>query len=468
MTRYSLRLLDDQVTRISRLLFADQNEAAVLAICGRSITRDPWTGEQQEAFLVREILEVPPTAYEGRTPTGFTWSTTPFLQALKKSEAREHAVAVIHGHPLGPLAFSARDDVAEQELFRIAFDYLESRRPHLSIVMDPSNAVAARAYGPDLNPIPVSSVATIGDRWGFSRPADGLADFGPELDRQVRAFGAQATSILAKMTIGIAGCGGTGSAVASLLARVGVRRMVLFDADRIVDTNLNRLQFSTRYDANLARRKVDVVAEGIAAIGLPISIIPVPHFIDHPTALDLVRSCDMVFGCTDDHLGREVLNRLAHFYYRPVVDLGLLIEPKPEGGYHTFDGRVTVVQPGYPCQTCRGLIDNNQIYLDGLRRDPELFEARRRAGYVPSNNDPSPVVVTFSMEVATMAVNELFHRLNGFRGADQHCGERVRRFDQLKDADTLPAGRSRPGCRLCERRAYDGRGDMTPMLDLTL
>ena len=106
--------------------------------------------------------------------------------------------------------------------------------------------------------------------------------------------------------------------------------------------------------------------------------------------------------------------------------------------------------------------------IDSLRRDPELLEERRRAGYVPQDPDPSPVVVTFTTEVATMAVNELFHRLNGFRGTDERCSEHVRQFQFLKNADLLPSGRSKPGCKLCDRRRYDGRGDMKPLLDMTL
>jgi molybdopterin/thiamine biosynthesis adenylyltransferase len=468
MTMFCLRILDSDVDRIGRLLFADDCEAAVLAICGRSRVRDPWSREERETFLLREIIEVPSDAYDTRAPDGFTWSTTPFFRALKHSDAKDQAVAVIHGHPAGHLSFSERDDIAEQELFRIAFAYRDSDQPHVSIIIDRNGGMAARAYGPDLKPRLVGSIVTIGQRWRLFGPDNSSIIIGAEFDRQVRAFGRQATIDLARARIGVVGCGGTGSAMASLLARIGVRRLALFDADTIDETNLNRLQFSSRYDANLSRRKVDVVAEGIATIGLPISIVRVPHFIDHPDALKVARTCDIVFGCTDDHLGREVLNRLAHFYFIPVIDLGLLIQPSDQGGYDTFDGRVTVVQPGYPCQNCRGLIDDSQIFIDGLRRDPEVFEARRRAGYVPTNDDPSPVVVGFSMEVATMAVNELFHRLTGFRGADQSCSERVRRFDLLKDSDTLPAGKPKSGCKLCQRRLYDGRGDMTPLLDLTL
>jgi molybdopterin/thiamine biosynthesis adenylyltransferase len=467
MTQYSIRILAEQREAISSLLSRDENEAAALALCGRSRVRDPWTGEADERFIVREIIPVPDSAYVVRLPESFTWSTAPFYRALKLSEAKGLAVAVFHIHPNGRLTFSEQDDIAEHDLFQIAFGRLESEKEHLSVIMDRSGGLAARAYGPDLKPKPVSQTVIIGERWSDindSQPSVAA----PELDRQIRAFGAPSTFQIGNLKIGVVGCGGTGSAVSSLLARIGVRRIALFDADYVEDTNLNRLYFATRVDANLRRRKVDVVGEGMAALGLPISVVRVPYYVDRPEALAVLRSCDLVFGCTDDHLGREVLNRLAYFYYIPIIDLGLLIDPNDQGGYDTFDGRVTVVQPGYPCQSCRGLINDQQVYLDSLRRDPEVFEARKRAGYVPSDANPSPVVVTFTTEVATMAVNEFFHRVNGFRGADQRCSERVRQFQFLKNSDTLPAGQSKLGCKLCNRRHYDGRGDMKPLLDLTL
>ncbi|ESY77899.1 hypothetical protein X739_32450 [Mesorhizobium sp. LNHC220B00] len=306
----------------------------------------------------------------------------------------------------------------------------------------------------------------IGERWEFkAATADSNT---PELDRQRRAFGVETSRQLAELKVGIVGLGGTGSAVAALVSRIGVRHLALIDPDHIEDTNLGRLHFATRFDANLKRPKVDVVGEGIAELGLPTSIVRIRHYNTQSEALAVLRACDVVFGCTDDHLGREVLNRLAHFYYVPVIDLGLLIEPNDQGGYDTFDGRVTVVQPGYPCQTCRGLINEEEMFLDSLRQDAELLEARRRAGYVPNNPDPNPVVVTFTTEVAAMAVNELFYRLNGFRGPDERASEHVRSCKYMKDADTLPQGKSRSECKLCGRRHYDGRGDMVPLLDLVL
>ncbi|MDX8456779.1 ThiF family adenylyltransferase [Mesorhizobium sp. VK9D] len=466
MTHYSLRMIEDHRRQLRELLLADEDEAAALALCGRSRVHNPWTGEVDERFVVREVVAVPPEAYHERRPDGFTWSTAPFYSLLKRAESRDLAVAVFHSHPRGVLEFSMHDDVSDQALFSLAFNRLESRRPHLSVIMDRDGSFVGRVFGPELRPEIFSDVVVIGERWDFGAAA---ADSNtPELDRQRRAFGAETSGQLAKLKIGIVGLGGTGSAVAALVSRIGVRHLALIDPDRVEDTNLGRLHFATRFDANLRRLKVDVVGEGIAELGLPTNIVRLPHFDSHPEALAALRACDVVFGCTDDHLGREVLNRLAHFYYVPVIDLGLLIEPNDQGGYDTFDGRVTVVQPGYPCQTCRGLIKDEQMFLDSLRRDGELLVARQRAGYVPNNPDPNPVVVTFTTEVAAMAVNELFYRLNGFRGPDEHASERVRSFRYLKDSDTLPQGKSKPECKICGRRHYDGRGDMSPLLDLVL
>jgi len=469
MNRLTLSLLEEHRATLRRSLFRDDREYGALLLCGRSRHLDPWSHEVEERFLVREVIEVEEEHFLERTRTSMMWSTTPFFNALKRAEAKGMAVAVIHSHPDGPLEFSPRDDIADEDLFTIAFNRLDSDRPHLSLIMDGRGDLVARVYGPDLKPQPVSMIRIVGDRWAFRYPSRGRGEVIEELDRQVRAFGAASTRDLAQLRVGIVGCGGTGSAVAAMLARIGVRRLAVFDADHVDSTTLNRMHFSTRADANLSRPKVDVIAEAIASIGLPISIVRYPYFISDERCRDALCSCDVVFGCTDDHLGRNLLNHFAHFYFVPIIDLGVLIEPKELGdGYDVFDGRVTVIQPGYPCQICRGLIDPEEMTAEGLRRnDPVLYRQRRQAGYVRGAPDPSPVVVTFTTEVAAMAVNELFQRLNEFRGAVGHCSEHIRRLDEVKDADTVPGGDSKSGCDLCYERKYDGRGDVEPFLNLT-
>jgi molybdopterin/thiamine biosynthesis adenylyltransferase len=381
---------------------------------------------------------------------------------------RDQAICVAHSHPIDAPVFSSADDVADAESFKIVFDRVDGERAHFSLVMGPDGEFAVRAYGPDLKPHSVSFTRIVGDRWHVRYPGRGTGLTPLEFDRQARAFSATSVADLASLRIGIAGCGGTGSAVAMLLGRMSAGRLVLFDQDRVDQSNLSRLHFSQRAHSIARKFKVDVVAESIASIGIAQSVVAMPHAIDHPTCRDAVRACDVIFGCTDDHLGRNFLNRVAHFYLIPVIDLGVLIDPNDHGGYDTFDGRVTVVQPGYTCQVCRKLIESGKMREEGLRRhDTALLEQQRRAGYISGGAEPNPVVVTFTTETATMAVNELLHRLTGFRGSLGACSERVRRFDEVKDADTVPGGKPLPHCKLCARRVYDARGDMEPFLDQT-
>lgn len=464
--RYTFTILDEHYKQLRRALFRDTKEYGALLLCGRSRQVDPWTGVIEERALVREVIEVPEEAFLERTPTSMTWSTTPLFRLSKRAMVKDNAICIAHSHPRGGLFFSSFDDLADKESFEIVFGRMETERPHFAIVMDNDGEFIVRAYAPDLRPMPVELTRVVGDRLQIRYPGRGDGVPPLEFDRQTRVFGARTTEDLTQLRVAIVGCGGTGSAVASLLARIGVSRFVLIDADRVDMTNLNRLHFSTRADAIAGRYKVDVVGAVIAEIGLARSVVRLNRFIDAPECRDALRACDVIFGCTDDHLGRNFLNRLAHFYLIPVIDLGVLIDPNDQGGYDSFDGRVTVVQPGYPCQVCRQLISPQRMLEEGMRRhDPERYEQYRRAGYIEGGTDPSPVVVTFTTEIAAVAVNELLHRLTGFRGLDGHCAERVRRFDWIKDADTIPGGKRNPECPLCALRKYDGRGDMTPFLN---
>src|SRR2546426_12115542 len=124
---------------------------------------DPWTGEPEERFLARALIEVSEDAFLERTPVRMVWSTTPFYNALKRAEPKDFAVAVVHSHPKGPLAVSPADDTAEEELFQIAVNRLDSDRPHLSIVMDGEGRLIARAYEVDLKPRGVDLIRVIGE-----------------------------------------------------------------------------------------------------------------------------------------------------------------------------------------------------------------------------------------------------------------------------------------------------------------
>ena len=111
------------------------------------------------------------------------------------------------------------------------------------------------------------AVQVAGRRLAVHSPAAEPADI-DFLAHQALAFGPSLNARLKTMRVGVAGCGGTGSATAMLLARLGVGQIALFDDDIVDVTNLNRLHGARRADADAMRQKVEVVAREITGLGL--------------------------------------------------------------------------------------------------------------------------------------------------------------------------------------------------------
>ena len=184
-------------------------------------------------------------------------------------------------------------------------------------------------------------------------------------------------------------------------------------------------------------------------------------------AVDALKSCDVVFGCTDDHDGRLLLNRLAYFYLIPVIDMGLAIDPSSDSGYIAdLTGRVTVLVPGAPCLLCRRIVVRDKARDESLRRSsPQEYNRRKKEAYVRGADNPAPAVVTFTTATACLAIDELLRGLDAFQDGSGWAWQRARRFDI--DRNRRPGAKIRPDCPVCSSRFYWGRGDVDPFLDRT-
>ncbi len=335
--------------RYARILMrADGLEHAAYVLCGRAaIRRDPWDREAHEKFLSMKVIIVPDDQVLAASPGLITWSTASFVRALRGSAADDQIVAIVHNHPAGMMAFSAQDDDNEPDLAQLAVNRNGEGTKILSLILTVDGQWAGRVW---LLPkagahAPLRMVRVLGESFSLHYPGRGGAAGLPAFQRQALAFGPALNDDLSRLRVGVVGCGGTGGAVAPLLARLGVGQVALFDNDIVDRTNLNRLHGSRQQDADLMRRKVQVVAEAIAAMGLGVGVVPVEAWIGDPECRDALRACDIVFGCTDDHDGRLFLNRLAYYYLVPVIDIGLAIDVdqgNPPARSRGLDGRVTV------------------------------------------------------------------------------------------------------------------------------
>jgi proteasome lid subunit RPN8/RPN11 len=115
-------------------------------------------------------------------------------------------------------------------------------------------------------------------------------------DRNVRAFGGPVQQVLGDLRVAIVGCGGTGSAVAEQLLRLGVGRLDLIDPDDLSESNVTRVYGSRMED--VGRPKAEVVASHLAHIMPSVRVSPVQSTITQESTARILLDADVVFGCT--------------------------------------------------------------------------------------------------------------------------------------------------------------------------
>lgn len=466
MAAMDLTLLEPHMERLQLLVSEGKGaERAAYMLIGRSeIGADPWTGCPRVRFVSHAWKTIEADELVSNSGLHITWKTGGFMRLLSEAQAGGFVPALVHTHPGSHAFFSEQDDRNEAELARTA--RIKGTLGLISVVHGGDGTVRARLWPADGgSPVEMAWVQTVGGRIRRWMDVDAAAGNADHLERQSRLFGHGFNDALRGLRVAVVGAGGTGSPTALLLARLGVGRLLLLDKDVLEVTNLNRVHGSRREDADAGMAKVEILAREIRAAGLGVEVAIHQGWAGDIAAREKLKACDVVFGCTDDHSGRILLNRLAYFYGIPVIDVGLRMAPGQVGHAHDINGRVTTLSPGRPCLVCGGVVNPRRAAEEALERtNPDEFRRRKAEAYVIGGGDPAPAVVTFTTEMACVAVNELIAGISGFHGSAGMLPTRSRRF-HARD-DRFLAVRQEPECPVCGSAAVWGRGDTDPFLDL--
>jgi molybdopterin/thiamine biosynthesis adenylyltransferase len=441
-------ICEDQLKDLRAMLFDQPGvEGAAFLLCGQSI------GPDHATLITHSVVAIDPEDFLVREPFRLSIASRALTRIAKLAKYENLSIAFAHSHPGGDAHFSLQDDGEEDRLI----PFLNARVPgriHGTLVLN-ETAVAARLYCPERTD--VLKVMSIGKRYSFlnsHREALGREVF----DRQVRAFGAETQRLLGQLHIGIVGVGGTGSPVAEQLVRLGVGEISLFDGDRLSESNLNRV-YGTTY-GDIGESKTVIAKLRLEAIGLGTKIWSIPKPITFEEVAAKLRSCDLVFGCTDKQLPRAILTQLSLRYAIPILDLGVLIDSLNQEIRGVY-GRVTTLQPGEACLFCRGRINPEGIRAESLSQEDR--ERQAREGYAPELEEPAPAVIPFTSAVASLAVAELLHRLTGFMDINRESSEVLAEFDKGRiRTNRIPP---REDC-FCADRGEQCRGDEDPLLGM--
>src|SRR5882762_415948 len=138
-------------------------------------------------------------------------------------------------------------------------------------------------------------------------------DHDERYSRQIlfQGIGAEGQQRLVTARVAVVGCGATGSAVASLLARAGVGAIRIIDRDYVEPSNLQRQTLFDEVDARESLPKAIAAARRIAAFNS--QIVPEPKVADlTPENIDsLLEGAELILDGTDNFETRYLVNDYA-------------------------------------------------------------------------------------------------------------------------------------------------------------
>ena len=124
---------------------------------------------------------------------------------------------------------------------------------------------------------------------------------------------------LAGSRVAVVGCGATGSAVASLLARAGVGQLTIVDRDYVEPSNLQRQSLFDERDAAESLPKAIAAARKIGLFNSHITVEPRVEDVIPGNVEDLLEGMELILDGTDNFETRYLLNDYAVKNSRPWI-----------------------------------------------------------------------------------------------------------------------------------------------------
>jgi molybdopterin/thiamine biosynthesis adenylyltransferase len=234
--------------------------------------------------------------------------------------------------------------------------------------------------------------------------------------------GAEGQKRLAMAHVALVGCGATGSAVASLLARSGVGRIRIIDRDYVEPSNLQRQTLFDEADARESLPKAIAAARRIAAFNSQIVVEPQVADLTPDNIESLFEGAALILDGTDNFETRYLVNDFAVKNGVPWIYAAAV------GSY----GVTLNVLPGTTaCLAC--------MFPDSPQG---TFETCETAGILNSVvNLVASIEATEALKLLVGAAEKLRRTLLSF---DVWNNERAE----------IQAARPRPGCRACGQRDF--------------
>lgn len=377
-----------------------------------------------DRFLAVEIIKMDDDWVLESSPTHLKFRMGKLPEIYFRCEKEGLELGFIHNHSQKDKDFSSLDEKNECTILHGLAGCNGKNAFLVAMILHENSWYARVRRGVDVNTVfPVKHICVIGDRMelhGIATPEEAT-----ELQkRQEAAFGKPFNSKLKSLRVAVVGAGGTGSPIATLLARAGVGELIIIDGDTLAKSNMNRVRGYRTKD--IGKSKAKTLASFINSIGVGVSVSAVNGYLNESAeAVDALSSADIVMGCTDDLAGRDLMNQAVYYYGQALIDVGLTgkIDVDKNGEPYLSDhrGRVSCILPeAGACLRCqRVLTEKNLEHEEAIKTNPELAKldpiTLEKDYYLIGGGEQAPGVGAFTSATANNAVATLMDLIKPFR-----------------------------------------------------
>ena len=339
----------------------------------------PSTGADRVSALVFDL--VLPETGDRDLHGNASFDAAYLSRAVRIAWKKRVGLAFLHSHPTpGWQEMSEPDIVAERD--RIAPPARATGFPAVGLTLGTDGAWSARFWtwtGSAFRRNDCGKTRVVGGRLRMTRYPGGAERkvARKALRRTVSTWGEATQADLQSLRVGVVGVGSVGCLVAESLARMGVRRIVLFDDDRVETHNLDRLLHASRRDAG--RYKALVAAGSLKRSATASDFRVEPHIgrIEHSDLLPAALDCDLLFAAVDRPLPKDLLNHIAYAHCIPVIFGGVYAATKADGTMGQASWSVVAAGPGQRCLRCAGQYSTSEVVMerDGSLDDPTYIRS---------------------------------------------------------------------------------------------
>lgn len=371
--------------------------------------------KQKIRYLPQAWVVPAPDCYERQSAIGLVLKQE-FHQYLIETFLKREKLDVVHIHThsnCGEPEFSGIDDRYESEYARFLSSNFNKKPRLISGVFD-KNLQHSQFRLWDRKGQSFQPITWTKSWFGLSESASDTQETELMFARQ-QVFGDRVQKQLGELTVALIGCGGIGAIFAELLGRLGVKKWILIDSDRLESVNLNRLPAATQEMASQQWYKVDYVKHLIKRIyATGLSVKTIPASIADQVAQQQIATADLIVVATDNHSSRQIAQELALAYMRPLVSLGTHIDMQLDRTPRMYC-RVTVPPLGGGwCLMCGNMINLHRAALESAAA--EIHQLATRVGYLEGIGDPA--VFWLNSLCASTGVGIIHGMLSGFLDVD--------------------------------------------------